>query len=147
MTCVPVFGCGVDIDDVLDDKQSSDTWNGPRQRSTKAVGVRCFESFSGFKRAMEKEGKSRRHDGKQWHHIVPQHSANRAKFGQYDLHCTDNLVYLEKAMHKRLNAHYSRKLQWTGNKTVRDWLKPKSFDEQYDYGQKMLRKFQNGDGD
>ncbi len=94
----------------------------------------------------EKEGKSQQNDHKQWHHIVPQHAANRAKFGAYDLHCTDNLTYIFKSIHQQLNNHYSQKLDWANNKTVRDWLKPKSFDEQYDYGEKMLRKFKHGDG-
>ena len=76
----------------------------------------------------------------EWHHIVGQHPANKAKFGEYDLHCSDNLIYLDLDTHRIVSGHYMRKFKWTKGKRVYEWLKDKNFDEQYRYGIRVLRE-------
>jgi hypothetical protein len=127
------------VDELLDDSpESISGTQGPRKRSSNRPGTRCFETFDKFKRAMEKEGKARRNDGKQWHHIVGQHPANKRKFGEYDLHCTDNLAYVPRSVHLKINGHYSS--THPSGQIVRRWLTPQSFDAQHTYGMQLLRE-------
>ena len=93
-----------------------------------------YHSFNAFKRAQGKAG-----DGMQWHHIVEQNPANKARFSPYQLHNVDNLVRIDRATHNKINAHYSSNLPGTQTR-VRDVLSPKSFDEQYEYGLNVLRE-------
>lgn len=130
MWCMTGAGCNA-FDELELGGQS-----GPYNRGARRSNARCFDTFDQFKAAMEKAGKSKRGDGMEWHHIVPQHADNVARFGAHDLHCTDNLVYIESAIHHRINGHYSSK--HPSGKLVRDWLKTQSFDAQYDYGIDML---------
>lgn len=125
-----VVGCNV-----LDEMDK-----GPRDRRAKTGDARCFDSFERAKAYMHKHGTSRQ-SGWQWHHIVGQHSANKAKFGGHDLHCSDNLVYVSRERHKKLNSYYMRKHDFTGGKRFYQWLSPMSFDEQYRRGQEVLRRF------
>ena len=42
-------------------------------------------------------------------------------------------------LHRRVSAHYSSKIPaLTGNKTVRDWLVGKTFQEQFEYGCRVI---------
>ncbi|WP_428263249.1 hypothetical protein [Haliangium sp.] len=128
-----LLGCNA-LDELADTKST----NGPVNRAARQAGAECYDTFPKFKAAMNRAGRSRANDGMQWHHIVPQHSTNVQKFGAHDLHCTDNLVYMPEAIHVKVSAHYST--THSSGKSVRDWLKDKDFDEQYDYGVKVLRE-------
>lgn len=135
--------CNTNIEDVLDlDEEPSHAkaYTGPRKRAAHRATVHCFESYSKFKRAMGKRGLRSRTGESQWHHIVGQHSDNKKKFGEYDLHCTDNIVLLRLEMHQKLNGYYNRSRRDLGRKSLRDWLKPMSFDEQYIHGLKALEE-------
>ena len=119
---IVIAGCGIDS---LDKLASGD--------------VDCYPSFRAFKRAMEQAGK-KPPSSKQWHHIVNQNASNRARFGER-LHCTDNVIAIPTEIHRQISGHYSKKFEWTKGKTVRDKLKSRSWDAQYDYGVRLLREF------
>jgi hypothetical protein len=42
---------------------------------------------------------------------------------------------------KKVSGYYSSKQAFTNGKTVRQWLSSQSFQEQYDFGIKILKKF------
>lgn len=111
---------------------------GPRGRKVYGEDVRCFDTFGKFKRAMEKEGRKKL--GYQWHHIVAQHPGNKKQFGERNLHCTDNLVYLSTEDHEKINGHYSRKQKDLGERSLRDYLRDKDFDTQYRRGCDALKE-------
>ena len=113
---------------------------GPRDRRAKTGDARCFETFGKVKRYLHKQGTPQTSRW-QWHHIVGQHKDNIANFGAYDLHCTDNLVYLHPDKHIEINRHYALAHPWTGKQNLRQWLTDKSFDDQFEYGLKVLKKF------
>lgn len=124
--------------DRLDEFTSPASSNGPRNRSAKHADAQCYETFAKFKAEMARIGRSQKNAGKQWHHIVPQHAANVKQFGAFDLHCTDNLIYIEASTHRLINAHYSSAHSSRG--TVRDWLKGQDFDTQFEYDVEVLRQ-------
>jgi len=95
---------------------------------------KSFKSFSAFKRAAGPAGA-----GKQWHHIVEQNKIGQ--FGAQRIHSTTNIVAVPVRVHTRISAHYSSKLDFTGGKTVREWLRGKSFEEQFQYGLDIMRRF------
>ena len=106
--------------------------------AAKTVG-QGFNSFSAFKRVMGPAG-----SGQAWHHIVEQTPGNIAKFGNQAIHNTTNLMKLPNgagSIHAKLSGHYSSKQFFTNGQTVRQWLSTKSYQEQYDYGIKMLKQF------
>ena len=94
-----------------------------------------FTSFTAFKRAIGSAGK-----GMEWHHIVEQ-AVNKGRFVANKLHNIDNIISIPKGIHGKISGFYSRKLPFTGNKTVRQWISTKSFKQQYEYGNKVLSKF------
>lgn len=131
------------IEDALDTDEEpaqATTYTGPRKRAARLEKVRCFESYGKFKLAMGKEGLHSKKKVSEWHHIVGQHSHNQSKFGEYDLHCTDNVILLDKETHNEINGYYSRSRKKLGGKSFRNWLKPMSFDEQYVHGIKALEE-------
>jgi hypothetical protein len=127
-----------DDDDKAEEVAVVDT--GPRERAARGENVRCFESFGKFKRAMAKKGQKSVKGNSEWHHIVGQHRHNVAKFGAYDLHCTDNVILLKHKDHTAVNGYYTERREELGRMSLRDWLKPKDFDEQYKYGLKVLKE-------
>ena len=55
-----------------------------------------------------------------------------------------NVISIDSKTHRLISAFYSRKHDIagfvnTGNLTFRDWLNPKSFQDQYEWGLKILR--------
>ena len=56
----------------------------------------------------------------------------------------DNLVKIpggKGSLHAKISGHYSSKPDNLQGLTVRQWLSTKSFEEQYEYGIKMLKKY------
>ena len=85
-----------------------------------------------------------RGEGYAWHHIVEQNADNIAKFGAERIHNTKNLIRLPNgkgSIHAKISGFYSSKPYFTNGLTVRDWLKSKSFEEQYNFGLEQLSKF------
>ena len=98
-----------------------------------------FNSHSSMTRALGPAGA-----GRAWHHIVNQNPANIAQFGNQAIHNTNNIVNLphgKGTIHNKITKHYLSKAPYSDNKRVRDWLKTKSFQFQYDYGMDKLKEF------
>ena len=98
-----------------------------------------FSSFDAFKKAYGPAG-----EGQAWHHIVEQNPSNLAKFGAERIHNTNNLIKLPNgkgSIHAKISGYYSSKQKFTDGLTVRDWLKNKSYEEQYEFGVNILRRF------
>jgi hypothetical protein len=74
----------------------------------------------------------------QWHHIVEQSQV--PQFGQRAIQSVENIVAIPIDAHRRLNAFYSSKLAFSEPNTVREWLRKKSFEEQYEFGMKQLKR-------
>ena len=98
-----------------------------------------FETFRQFKSVFGGAGK-----GKAWHHIVEQTPGNVETFGARSVQNTDNLIKLPHgpgSIHEKISAFYSSKPDFTKGLTVREWLSTQTFQEQYDFGIKMLKEF------
>jgi hypothetical protein len=105
-------------------------------------GHRAWGSFGGFKSAMGKAG-----PGKEWHHIVEQTKSNVKRFGGEALHNTENVTALDKALHTRVSALFSRKVfRITGSRTltVRQWLSSQSYEAQREFGLLAIQNVRNG---
>lgn len=134
---------GDNLDDLSNpsNPSSSSECRAPARRAAKADPACCFDSFYQAKKYLHANGTPKR-ASHQWHHIVGQHQANKDKFGEGDLHCTDNLLYLPRTKHEQLNSHYMSRQDVTGGKRFYLWLAPKSFDEQYRIGVEVLKRYQ-----
>lgn len=91
------------------------------------------------------EGRSRAGDSHEWHHIVPQYMVKHRLFEPRAIHCTDNVIYIKHSIHSRITTFYRRKKNLEGNalpdgKTVNKWLKNQSFDDQYQFGVRVLNR-------
>ncbi|TAE55607.1 MAG: hypothetical protein EAZ76_15495 [Nostocales cyanobacterium] len=101
-----------------------------------------FKSFSEFKRTMGVAG-----EGQDWHHIVGQTTANLQRFGGEAIHNTGNLVKLEHgkgSIHQEITNFYNSiqpEITKSLNITVREWLSFQSFEEQQDFGIRVIRAF------
>ena len=83
-------------------------------------------------------------EGKAWHHIVEQTPDNIDKFGPERIHNVNNLIRLDHgkgSIHAKISGYYSSKPDNMNGLTVREWLKDKSFGEQYEFGIKILKQF------
>ena len=96
---------------------------------------REFESFAEFKKVMGAAG-----EGKEWHHIVEQSQVLKSGFSQEMINSTDNILAVDKATHGQISGFYSS-LMYGTNIRVRNWLAGQSFEEQYKFGLKVLKKF------
>ena len=101
--------------------------------------TQSFESFAELKKVLGPAG-----EGKAWHHIVEQNPANLAKFGNRVVQNTDNVIAIEHGagtLHARVSGYYSSIQPFTNGQTVRRWLSGQSFQEQYQFGIKILKQF------
>jgi hypothetical protein len=81
-------------------------------------------------------------EGMQWHHIVEQGGGRVARFGPEAIHDVENLVQVPTNIHWGISGFYSSVQQGLSEgKTVRQWLKTQSFEEQYQFGRQTLRDF------
>jgi hypothetical protein len=74
------------------------------------------------------------------HHIV-EVTPNDGKIPDELLQGRDNIVSIPYYLHRDISDFYSRKNKDYDNKTPRDWLRGKSFEEQYQEGLKIMRQF------
>jgi hypothetical protein len=105
-------------------------------------GHRAWGSFGGFKSAMGKAG-----PGKEWHHIVEQTKGNVRRFGGEALHNTENVVALDKMLHDKVSAFYSRNrffITRSTKLTVRQWLSTQSYEAQREFGLLAIENIKNG---
>lgn len=149
LACIGFVGlAGCSIDELLDDSDSPPSPDEVAEaalaskpaRTTESYGpdVHCYEKFATFRNIVKKSSKMPP-TGYQWHHIVNQNPTNKKRFGKR-LHCTDNLISLERRIHQDISAHYSSKQSWTKNQRVREVINERSWSEQYEYGLGILRK-------
>jgi len=101
-----------------------------------------FKTFSDFKRTMGAAGV-----GQAWHHIVGQTTSNLQRFGAGAIHNTGNLVRLEHgkgSIHQEITNFYNSvqpELTGASDITVREWLNTYSFEEQQDFGIRVIKAF------
>ncbi|WP_320043620.1 hypothetical protein [uncultured Desulfobacter sp.] len=82
--------------------------------------------------------------GRAWHHIVEQNPANLKRFGAEKIHNVNNVINVEHGagkLHNKITGFYGSKAPGGGR--IRDWVKNKSFEEQYEFGTKTLERFYN----
>lgn len=111
-------------------KRAPLTWTKVQAVDVKAMG---FKTFPRFKNAI-----GHAPQGYEWHHIVPQTVENKTQFTAPMIHSTSNLVLVPKELHSQISAHYASKNRTAGEPLVRDWLSKMSFDEQADYGRRVM---------
>jgi hypothetical protein len=104
--------------------------------NARPTGYRAWKSFGGFKNAMGSAG-----HGKQWHHIIEQTPGNVQRFGSEAIHSTDNVISIDKGIHERISAYYSSKQRIAGGRVVREWLREQSYEQQREFGLRILKQF------
>jgi hypothetical protein len=105
-------------------------------------GHKAWGSFSGFKSAMGKAG-----PGNEWHHIVEQTPGNAKRFGGEALHNTENVIALDKSLHDKVSAFYSRIrffITKSTKLTVRKWLSTQSYEAQREFGLLAMENIKKG---
>lgn len=110
----------------ISDPMSSAAWNEERY----------YNSYSAFKKKHGSAG-----PGKEWHHIVEQSQQKKSGFSKQMINNTDNLIAIDKNVHKKISGYYNSKPEFTNKQTVRNWLAGKSYKEQYLFGLKVINKF------
>jgi hypothetical protein len=101
-----------------------------------------FKTFGEFKRVMGAAG-----TGQAWHHIVGQTTSNLQRFGAQSIHNTGNLVRLahgKGSIHQEITNFYNSvqpDLTGASDITVREWIGTQSFEEQQDFGVRVIRAF------
>jgi RHS repeat-associated protein len=100
-------------------------------------GVQGFKTFRAFKKFY-----GAAEEGLQWHHVVEQGGGRVARFGPEAIHNIENLVQVPTEIHSQISGFYSSVQKGLSEgKTVRQWLKTKSFEEQYQFGREVMRRF------
>ncbi|MED4284989.1 pre-toxin TG domain-containing protein [Priestia megaterium] len=108
------------------------------------IPEKSFNSFSTLKTHMGPAGKTYGRDN-QWHHIVEQNQEKYSGFTKRDINKVSNIVAVptsgDNSVHKKISALYSSKQPYSQGKRVREWLQGKSYEEQFDFGMKELKKY------
>ena len=94
------------------------------------------KGYATYNKFLSRYGKAG--DGMEWHHIVERRM--EGKFGAERIHHIDNMIRLPKDVHRKISARYSSKMPGK-NMTVREWLNGKSYEEQYEFGRKLLKEY------
>ncbi|MDL4842507.1 SAR2788 family putative toxin [Aquibacillus rhizosphaerae] len=105
----------------------------------KVVGVvwgKGFKTFPALKKYLGPAG-----NNKHWHHIVEQSQIKKSGFSASKIHNTKNVIDIDKGIHSKITGHYNSKPSFAKGKTVRDWLAGQSFNEQKNYGLKILKRY------
>ena len=111
--------------------------------SITAGGGAAFTTFDKLKNFLGSAG-----SGNVWHHIVEQCQglATRAGFNVNWIQNSNNVINISTKIHDKISAFYSSiptDLQFvnTGGMVFRNWLNTMSFEQQYEWGIKVLRYF------
>lgn len=104
------------------------------------------DGYSSFTKLREAIGDPERTQN--WHHIVEQEQGpgekNFGTFSATQINNKNNIVSIpsgSKSPHSAISQYYGTVQDFTGGKTVREWLSTKSFEEQFDFGVKQLQKY------
>ncbi len=96
-----------------------------------------YTSFNKLKHSIGSAG-----EGKDWHHIVEKSQIKKSGFSPQLIHNTSNIISVDHATHMKITGYYNTTtFEFTKGVSVRNWLSGKSFEEQYDFGIKILRDF------
>jgi hypothetical protein len=101
-----------------------------------------FKTFGEFKRTIGSAGTETA-----WHHIVGQTTSNVQRFGAEAIHNTGNLVRLphgQGSIHQEISNFYSSiqpELTGSSDVTVREWIGNQSYEEQQDFGIRVIIAF------
>lgn len=95
------------------------------------VAKQTFKSFDELKRFLGPAA-----PGHAWHHIVEQ--SKMGEFAVDAIQSADNVIELPTHIHIRVSAYYSSIRAISAPKTVREWLRGKSWEEQYQFGLKVI---------
>ena len=74
------------------------------------------------------------------HHIVEQCQIGKSGFSSAEINLINNKVAIPRSAHHKISGHYSSKPAELNGLRVRDWLAGKTFEEQYEYGLKILQQ-------
>lgn len=111
-----------------------------------SIGDVKDKGFSSFVKLRESIGDPDR--GSNWHHIVEQEQGpgegNLNTFKADQINNVNNIISIPsgaKDVHQDITKYYNSVQDFTGGKTVRQWLASKSFDEQWKFGIDKLREY------
>ena len=106
-----------------------------------AGGGIAFDTFAKLKNYLGSAG-----PGRVWHHIVEQCQGlnTRAGFSAKWIHNTNNIVNISSQIHGKISAFYSSvptdlSFVDTGGKVFRNWLNTMSFEQQYEWGIRVMK--------
>jgi hypothetical protein len=77
-------------------------------------------------------------EGQQYHHIVEQ-GPNADSISAIQLQSTENIIRLPTLLHEEVSAVYGKAAPEAPGMTLRQWLREKPYEFQYQYGLKVLR--------
>ena len=99
-----------------------------------------YSSFDAFKKDFGKRPFGGDPDS-EWHHVVEQRAGNTNAFGMERIQNPDNIVGIETRIHNKISYFYSSKVRViSGELTIREWLSTQSFEEQYEFGMRILNR-------
>lgn len=75
------------------------------------------------------------------HHIVEQCQQGKSGFTSSQIQTTSNKITLDYDVHRKKSGYYSSKPKEMGGLRDRDWLAGKAFEEQTEFGWKIIRQF------
>lgn len=100
-----------------------------------------FLTFARAKTGLGSPGKGNVYD-----HVVERSQIGRSGFNPTQIHSAENLRAVPTRVNQLKADFYSSKQPFTNNVTVRDWLTGKPFNEQLEFGLKVLRQIQGSLG-
>jgi len=108
------------------------------------IPEKSFNNFDTLKKHMGPAGKTYGRDN-QWHHIVEQNQEKYSGFTKQNINKVSNIIAVptsgKDSVHKKISGLYSSKQPYSQGKRVREWLQGKSYEEQFDFGMKELKKY------
>ena len=115
---------------------------GPRALRSLMVDTQeaSFPSYQSFLKTDVEKRYGPAGEGYEYHHIVEQ-GMNDGRFAQRQLQSTYNIIRIPKLLHEEVNAFYASKIPGvSGDLPFREFLKPKSFEEQQAWGRWALER-------
>ncbi|BCJ55388.1 hypothetical protein Asp14428_68630 [Actinoplanes sp. NBRC 14428] len=80
--------------------------------------------------------------GLTWEHVVERSQVGKSGFAPEIINHADNLLLLDAATNYAKNGYYSKRLSWTNDKKLRDFLAGMPFHQQWDFGMFVIRTLQ-----
>jgi hypothetical protein len=110
--------------------------------SAARVGVKPEEGFSSYSKLKRVLGPKPK--GNDYHHIVEQSNVKHGTLPSELVNNPNNIVEIPRGIHQKISGYYSRKLRFTGGLTVREWARQLPYDEQYRFGQGVVKDAEAG---